>query len=53
MKRYETFISTAYESYTGMGNYFSYGEGWGHFEVTTARTASREKLCNSKLVHCS
>jgi len=33
-----------------MGNYFSYGEGWDHFEVTTARTASRQKLCNSKLV---
>jgi len=32
---------------------FSYGEGWDHFEVTMARTASREKLCNSKLVHCS
>jgi len=52
MIRYETFISTAYKSYKGMGNYFSYEERWDHFEVTTARTASREKLCNSKLVHC-
>jgi hypothetical protein len=53
MVRYEALISIGYESYKRMGNYFFYGERWGHFDVTAVRTASRENLRNSKLAHCS